>query len=528
MDVISLSKATKAKKSIKKLQDRLGMNGTEQGKDVRDIYANVKTRLEELEKKDPHITLYNRVSEVEANTAINLNKHNLHINSILNKNKYGLTDLAFDDFGDDSGIDHSKSTGYEFDSVGRKVKIASGQTQAEVVTTAEETNVVPRMITVSQAFNEILTGIGIVDLITGVHTNTSVTDGKIKLSMKSQELIKTLNETFTTFDATKWRLSGDAIHHSSGYIQLTRAVNSVNGALEYLQEVNTKRFICEFDHYAGEGSGADVVEFRWSGNEFAIQIDEYFNSGYDQTANNLKLLVNSNKVKEVALPFDVDNRTWRRIVVDVNNGHVVVKIDGTVYLDYTIANYNPSSKNIKFYSYTGDLNNRHLIDNVVLYEEKTIYFSTGTYESPVLDLGDNFKNIVKIDQIIDIPSVTTGQTAASVKLYTSTSSDNVTFSDWQPANPDGTIVSPSARYIKVKAELVGGGEVQEKTIYDFTSTETSNFETNDKVVFDGSLKLKTTYTDNMTVDDSFTDTGTLLRKTIDKTQFKAIEKIEVI
>ena len=349
MDVISLGKATKAKKIIKKLQDRLGMNGTEQGKDVRDIYANVKTRLEELEKKDPHITLYNRVSEVEANTAINLNKHNLHIKSILNKNKYGLTDLVFDDFGDDSGIDHSKSTGYEFDSVGRKVKIADGQTQAEIVTTAEETNVVPRMITVSQAFNEKLTGESPVDLVNGIYTNTVNNKGKIELSVTSPS------------EAT----------------QIT-------------------------------------------------------------------------------------------------------------------------------------------------------YSPTGTYESPVLDLGDNFKDIIKIDQVINIPSVTTGQTAASVKLYTSTSSDNVTFSDWQPVNSDGTITSPSARYIKVKVELTGGAKILKKLIYDFASTEASNFEANDKVIFDGNLKLKTIHTDNMISDSSFIEEGTLLRKTIDKNIFKTIEKIDIV
>ncbi|OXB94734.1 discoidin domain-containing protein [Parageobacillus galactosidasius] len=424
MDVISLSKATKAKKFIKKLQDRLGMNGTEQGKDVRDIYANVKTRLEELEKKDPHITLYNRVSEVEANTVINLNKHNLHINSILNKNKYGLTDLAFDDFGDDSGIDYSKSTGHEFDAAGRKVKIANGQTKAEVVTTAEETNVVPRMITVSQAFNEILTGESQVDLVNGTHTNTEVVNGKIQLKLK------------------------DVVH--GGYNNVTPAMTSNNTPTPYV--------------VSGGGDYTNVYKAfdnssltSWYPGTVPTYLTLDFGAGNEKIIKKYKIVANGPSApKNWTLQASNNNSTW--VTLDTQNN---ITNWSTNFNEFVIDN-NQSFRYYKL-NFTADNGWGNIkIFNVWFYEEGmfNLYPSTGTYESPVLDLGDNFKDIVRIDQLIDIPSVTTGQTAASVKLYTSTSFDNITFSDWQPVNLDGTIVSPSARYIKIKVELIAGKEEQ--------------------------------------------------------------------
>lgn len=488
MDIISLNRANKAKRAIKQTQDRLGMNGTESGdRDVKDIYLNVKTRLEELEKKDPKIELYNRVSEVESNTAINLNKHNLHINSILNKNKYGLTDLVFDDFGDDSGIDQSKSTGYEFDAAGRKMKIANGQTQAEVVTTAEETDTIPQMITVSQAFNEVLTRTGVIDLVNGVHTNTEIINETIQLKKIKEDI-----------DNTESNLALNKIVTVSG----TAAGNAT---------------------YITDGS----ISIAWaapSGTNHWVVID------LEGTKLVSKIRVANNNTSDVVYGTkytvwgSLDNINWTQIgtVSGLSN------MKGSFYeFAITPALY----RYIKFdnMATTSSSYGAKIAEVEVIGKSITDWYSpTGIYESPVLDLGDNFKDIVKIDQIINIPSISVGQTSASVYIYTSTSSDNMTFSDWQPVNPDGTITSPSARYIKVKVELIGGGEVQEKLIYDFTSTESTNFQNNDKVVFDGSLKLKIQYTEEMDIDNSFIEEGALFRKTIDKLSFKTFEKMEVI
>jgi hypothetical protein len=330
MDVIALGKATKAKKAIKSLNDRLGEG-------VEDVYTNVKTRLEELEKKDPHVTLYNRVSEVEANNAINLNKHNLHVNTILNKSKFGLTDLAFDDFADATGIDATKSTGQVFDAVGKKFVINPAATEAELVTTVDSLTDTPQMITISQVFNEQNTASDTVDLANGVHMNTELVNGKIQL------------------------FSEDGI------------------------------------------------------------------------------------------------------------------------------NFTPS----------------------------------GSYVSPVLDIGTNFKTLQKINQVVTIPAST------GITISTVTSADSITFSEYLPVNTDNTIASPSARYIKVKVDLAEGGQVTSKTPMDFVASEASNFPVNDKVIFDGSLHMKTAYVYSMNPDASFIETGTLLKKTINRSNYKTIEKIEV-
>jgi F5/8 type C domain len=659
MDVISLGKSMKAKKSIKKLQDRLGMNGTEQGNDVRDIYANVKTRLEELEKKDPGITLYNRVSEVEANTAINLNKHNLHVNSVLNKNKYGLTDLAFDDFGDDRGIDHSKSTGYEFDSVGRKVKIANGQTQAEVVTTAEDTTVVPRMITVSQAFNEVLTGEKSVDLSTGTHTNTVNNLGKIELAVAETDMGGVSGDitpkmTSNTTPAP-YVVSASSIYNSSW--PEWKAFNKSN--------VDT------YDRWASANNGLPAwlkLDFGAGNKKIIVK--------YAITT----ILSSDTSQSPKSFTFEGSNDDMNWTILDTRTNEI--NWSSGERREYSFENNTPYRYYRVYITATNGANLTTIAELEMM--EKTsrnLYFSSGVYESPILDLGDNFKDIVKIDQIfntnvvqyssdlvpnmssdtsgsitissdsaydattlawkvfddstgswwtssstgvspvsprwlkidfgvgntkkvrkytiqaginpstwgprdwilqgsnddinwtnlhevnmeptwvssekreyiVDNPgdyryyrlfiteTVNTSGTAVSISemelfeaveetkisVYTATSADGITFSNWQPVNSDGTITSPQGRYIKIKVELMAGGEIQEKLIYDFTENEDSNFESNPYVQFNGSLSLKTLYIENMLVDTSFSEEGILLRKTIDKTKFKAIEKIEV-
>jgi hypothetical protein len=643
MDVISLGKAMKAKRAIKQLQNRLGMNGTEQGNDVRDIHANVKARLEALEAKNPGITLYNRVSEVEANTAINLNKHNLHINSVLNKDKYGLTDLAFDDFGDDSGIDHSKSTGHQFDSAGRKVKIASGQTQAEVVTTAEETNVVPRMITVSQAFNEVLTGERQVDLTNGNFINTSYNENKIMLNVVGQTIKNGIllpdNMIVTASASYNSSATPDKIFDGNLYTNWVAPPGSNHWLMIDL------------------GTEYEITKIRIANNNDS---DVVYGKQYS---------VSGSK----------DNVTWNLIktitgLSDMNGNFIDIQLDSPASYRY-IKFHNMSTSHSNFGAKISEV---QIIGNFAC----PIYESLGTYESPVLDLGDNFKDIVKIDQVINLPSVYTGDVVPTMTgfttngvtisssgrydanyyewkafndsltdvydawitrsgytigewisvdfgagnektivkyaiqgrnytytycpagwvleasndntnwtildtrsnepqfaggekreylvsnsnsyryyriritekpvdnpnyaafgeidlmekkssspdliLYTATSADGINFSDWQPVNPDGTITSPSARYIKVKVELTGGGEIQEKLIYDFTNTESANFQNNDKVILDGSLKLKTLYTNTMVHDTAWSEAGNLFKQIIDKSSFKAIEKIQVI
>lgn len=331
MDVISLSKANKAKRTIQQLDNRLGEG-------VQDIHPNVKTRLEELEKKDPQVALFNRVSLMESNTAINLNKHNLHVSGLLNKNRYQMTDLITDDFGDDTGIDQTQSTGYAYDATNKKVTIASGETQAEVVTISESLTDVPQMIILSQLSNEQSTATQEENLANGILFNTVFT--------------------------------GDAIQ--------------------------------------------------------------------------------------------------------------------------------------------------------LLTQEDSAFPATGSYETSIIDLGDNFKELKKIERTLNEPE------GCAITWLTATSNDGTSFSEYVLLNSDNTIASPSARYVKIKAELMAKKEIKETVVHEFLEEERNAFQENNFLVWDGSVKLKTSYKEEMEIDSSFIETGTLLKRTISKMEFKEITKIEVM
>ncbi|WAT23577.1 hypothetical protein O0R52_21515 (plasmid) [Bacillus halotolerans] len=97
--------------------------------------------------------LWDRISDVEKNISINLNKHNLRVNSLLNQSAYKFSDMVFDDFQNEDGIDTEKSTGYFFDSSKRIIKIAPSKDKAEIVLKSEEANN-PTKLFISMAIDD--------------------------------------------------------------------------------------------------------------------------------------------------------------------------------------------------------------------------------------------------------------------------------------------------------------------------------------------------------------------------------------
>lgn len=328
MDILSMGKAMKAKKAMKEFKDRLGEG-------VQDIHPNVKTRLEELEKKDPGTILNKRVSALEANTAVNLNKHNLKVKAITQHDKFKMSELVYDDLADATGIDAGKSKGHAHDPQGKKFQVAAGQSKAEVITVAEP--------------------------------------------------------------------------------------------------VNANQFAISF---AGNGANYDKVSVPLTGG----------------TYNNTEIV----------------------------NG----KLQLTV------------------------------VDSVS-------YNKTGSYESPVIDLGDNFKELYKVEEVFDAPAGTGKQ------VLVSSSADGLSFSEYLPLNSDGTIATPSGRYVKIRVELTAGGSTKETLVHDFTAEERSAFQDNEHVVFDGAAKMKTDYQLPMEADASYAEAGTLLKTTLNKSVFRTFEKVEV-
>jgi len=155
-------------------------------------------------------------------------------------------------------------------------------------------------------------------------------------------------------------------------------------------------------------------------------------------------------------------------------------------------------------------------------EQKNKYASSGVFESDIIDLSQYVRQIGSVTNVSTIPTETTAN------IYTSTSNDYVNFSDWSLVDVNGNITSPQRRYIKVKIELIGDNKIYNTIVNGFTEAEKTQFEENSYIDFDGSLKLKTTYEEQLEKDLSWTYDGALFRKSIDVSNFKTIEKFKVI
>lgn len=150
------------------------------------------------------------------------------------------------------------------------------------------------------------------------------------------------------------------------------------------------------------------------------------------------------------------------------------------------------------------------------------YFSYGVAEYGPFDLGFHFREIISLSIIKNIPHGT------DIKIYTSTSNDYVNYSDWSLVDEDGNITSPQGRYVKIKVELIGNQVEVERILNDFNESESNQFQTDNQVIFDGSLRLKTEYIEPMNLDLSWGGEGKLFKQTIRKSDFKKIESIEVV
>jgi len=159
---------------------------------------------------------------------------------------------------------------------------------------------------------------------------------------------------------------------------------------------------------------------------------------------------------------------------------------------------------------------------IEMFEKTSFYKNNGYFESNIIDFSQYVRQIGSVTNVSTIPTGTT------INIYTSTSNDYVNFSEWSLIDDNGNITSPQGRYIKVKVELVGDNKIYNMIVNDFTEAEKTQFEENPYVDFDGSLKLKTTYEEQLEKDLSWTYDGALFRKSIDVSNFKTIEKFKVI
>ncbi|GAA4881699.1 hypothetical protein GCM10023310_72150 [Paenibacillus vulneris] len=154
--------------------------------------------------------------------------------------------------------------------------------------------------------------------------------------------------------------------------------------------------------------------------------------------------------------------------------------------------------------------------------ESDVYFSeSGQSLFPVIDLGTHFQKINIVSSSMLVPTDT------QLKIYISSSNDNITFSEFSLVDSGGNTTS-QGRYIKIKIDVLGNSVMVNRMLNDFTPDESGLFQPNKQIIFDGSLKINTNHLETMEKDTTFLEQGTLFRKSLSKDNYKSIVKLYVL
>lgn len=480
----------KAKKALKTLHKRLGATNEYKAgaTDIESTYLDTDERLDTLEKNNPGDVLMNRVSAIEANTHINLNKHNLQVEAMLTAESFKHQNMVFDDLSDATGIDAAKSIDILHDKVVGKVGIAVGKDAAEVVTVAEELTESPTMVALSFTGNSNLKNTVPLDLTQGVHTNTEIVNGKIQL--------KRIGTTGTAYTdnvmpaMTSNTSPSGVVDASTGTSQLPWKAFDGTTTNAWVSNVGTKTGWISYKF----PSPKTIVKYTLL-SQVTTRMPRKWNFEGSNSGSSWTIL---------------DSQLFSAWVQDVSE-------------EFTFANSSAfTTYRINVSEHNGDASYLAIAEMQMMESAvQNLYSPSGSYESPVLDLGENFKSLYKLENT----SVTPVGTSLTVSV--ASSHDGVSFTAYTPINTDGTIATAPGRYVKVKIELKASGAAKETVAHDFLEIERSNFQENEYILFDGSAKLKTAYSNAMIMDSRYVDSGTLLKSTINKNSFKSIEKVEV-
>lgn len=125
MDIISYSKAKKAKYAVREVNKHIGhTNEYKHGLgDVNGNFTTADERLTNMELKAAPSILNRRISDMSAITMVNLNKHNLKVKTLLNSNRYGHKNMVFDDFKDTTNINTSATSNIAYDTNNGIIKV---------------------------------------------------------------------------------------------------------------------------------------------------------------------------------------------------------------------------------------------------------------------------------------------------------------------------------------------------------------------------------------------------------------------
>lgn len=172
MDVISLGKARVVKAINDRSEKKMGATPEEGASDVAE-------RVSKIEDMDPKTGLIRKIGVLAGHTAVNLNKHNLRMQMLLDLGRSGLKDSIVDTFKETSSIDESNSEGWVH--LNGAIEVEEGIDRATVVLEEEQANHAVNIIFVSKAGLATAQKTIPLELEGGSGEAIALTDGAIRL-----------------------------------------------------------------------------------------------------------------------------------------------------------------------------------------------------------------------------------------------------------------------------------------------------------------------------------------------------------
>lgn len=161
-------------------------------------------------------------------------------------------------------------------------------------------------------------------------------------------------------------------------------------------------------------------------------------------------------------------------------------------------------------------------ENSVVLElvEGTNYFQDqGTAIWSDVDLGQFVVGSIKV--------IYTAVLSTNVLIETATSPDRITYSAYEPLSSDGSVISPVARYLRVRVTLVGQRTNRGQFINEFSDAEKTQFD--ETILFsNGSISSPNNRNFALTAETTWNDGGYMYRFSIDKSKFKSFFSVSFL
>jgi len=167
-------------------------------------------------------------------------------------------------------------------------------------------------------------------------------------------------------------LKDNATFSSTGqYVQLTDAVVSQHGELEYSATLSTKLQI-DFDFKTGGGTGAYAVYFYYGAS--ATPADEdHGNSGYifaydEYSGDNapFQITYNTSRLANTSGSASFADNQWHHARIIINGSVLTMFLDGVQVLTLSDSARTLGGKLYGFGARTGGINNKHLVRNLLV------------------------------------------------------------------------------------------------------------------------------------------------------------------